>query len=86
MIGGRGIAEAPDDVVIELGPIGRQFAVGTIAPAGFASRAHGLTAAIAIGDDVGFIILGIDAGADPRDRRRLGAGRAGVGAAAAAVS
>src|SRR5580704_13518175 len=86
MIGCRRFAEAPDDVVVERRAVGRQFSIAAIAEAGLAGRADGLPAAVAIGDDVGAAVFGIDAGADPGDGGRLRTGGAGVRTPAATAA
>ena len=66
-------AETPDDVVVELLDIQLGFAVLSVAIAVVGKR---FATAIAIGDQIGLAIIGIDAGANPRYRRWLGARRA----------
>src|SRR6185503_10592944 len=72
---------APDDVIVELRPVNRHFAVG---PEAGALWAIILAAAVTIGDQVHFAVVRIQATADPRRRRGLGAGRTGGRTAAAA--
>ena len=55
-------AEAPDDVVVELGPVARHLALG--AEAG-ALAAAVLAAAVLVGDQIGLVVVRIDAAADP---------------------
>src|SRR5580692_11401256 len=76
MISGRGVAKAPDDVVVERGPVARQFPVGVVALTGFSRAARRLTTAIPIRDDEGPAVLRVEARAEPRDRRGLGPRRA----------
>ena len=52
MISCRCTTKAPNDVVVERGPISWQFTIGAIAAAGFAGCADRFSAAIAISDDV----------------------------------
>src|SRR6185436_15744054 len=72
---------APDDVIVELRPVNWHFAVG---PEAGALRAIILAAAVTIGDQVHFAVVGIQATADPRRRRGFGAGRTGGRTTAAA--
>src|ERR1700744_475015 len=72
--------EAPNDIVVGLRHIKLGVAVLIVA---MALAASGLAAAIAIGDQVGLVVIGIDAGANPRCRRGDRASRALMRAAAA---
>ena len=74
-------AEAPDDIVVGLGHVELGVAVLVVAVALAAAR---LAAAIAVGDQISLVVIGIDAGADPAGGRGRRAGRTGVRAAAAA--
>src|SRR5581483_6647961 len=76
-----GAAHAPVHVVALRRVVDRPIAFVAIAVALLAER---LAAAVVVGDDVVLAVGRIAAGADPRDRRHLGAGRAGVRVAAAA--
>jgi len=72
--------EAPDNVVVGLRHVKLGVAILIVA---MALATAGFAAAVAIGDQIGLVVVGIDAGADPRGGRSRGPCRAGVGTAAA---
>ena len=74
-------AEAPGDLVVGLRPHHRPVALVVLA--GASSPGHP-AAAVVVRNDVVALIRRIAAGADPGDRRHLGAGRTGGDAAAVA--
>src|SRR5882724_2380063 len=78
MIGHGREPEAPDDVVVRLGTINRQFTIGGVTRAFRGSLRAAFAAAVAIRDQIRLAVLWIDASADPRGRRWLCARRAGV--------
>src|SRR5690242_21437195 len=82
-VGRRLGSKAPDDSVVQLGPVDGHVALIVFAKA---AAANVFAAAIAIADYVFFAVVGIAAGAHPRSRRHDGAGGTlGVAAAAAAA-
>src|SRR5207237_8857427 len=74
-VGLAGRTQAPDRVVVALGARQRPLTLHVVAEAPVAGR---FPAAVVIGDDVVAVVGGVAAGADPGDRRHLGAGRTGV--------
>ena len=74
-------AEAPQQIVVLRRVVDGLLALGARAAAAHAER---LPAAVVVRDDVVLAVAGIAAGADPGDRRHLGARRARVLRAAAA--
>src|SRR5882757_1203841 len=72
--------EAPDDVVVGLRHVKLGVAILIVA---MALAATGFAAAVAIRDQIGLVVVGIETGAHPRGGGRRGACWTGVGAAAA---
>src|ERR1700722_9701217 len=86
MVGRRCVPEAPNDVVVELLTIGRQFTIDALAVAVLSGLANRLAAAIAVGDHIRTAIVRVHASSNPGDRRGLGPRGTGVHTAAAAAA